>query len=487
MNFSQRDMAEELGVVHGAIGLWESGQRKIPGPVRKLMALYEQELGVGRPTAIEGFPQLEELETGWLARTSRLSATGLRVVGRTLMAILRERLHAAGDDNPIRARTQTAIARQLVETFGTLKGLPHKLGQLLSYMDLKASADVRAEYAQLQHLTPPMAPNVIAEILVEEFRQTPQQLFAEWESVPCAAASIGQVHRAKTHAGEAVAVKVQYPGIRKIIEADLKNAAVIERLGATLVRHVEPGRLLEELSLRFLEECNYELEGRHLERFRALHASDPRIEIPRVYPELTTTRVLTTAYVDATPYQPFRASATVAQRDFAGTVIWDHAWRSALCHRVFQADPHPGNYLFRDEAVVFLDYGCVKEIPEGLHAVWKAFLRSIVANDPQAMAETLVAMRIVPDPDKFDFAHFFLLMRAWYEPCYCDRPFTFTREFVAGRWAAQLKEYPQPTQMHFPHELLFINQLQWGLYAVLADLQATANWTRHFVPLLTGC
>lgn len=479
LSFSQREMAEELGVVHGAVGLWEGGKRRIPGPVIKLIELYEEELGLAENR--QKVEPLEKIESTWLARTIKLCNTGVQLSGKYVMAGLRDVLQSDDGANRIRSQTQAAIAKQIVHTFGTLKGLPHKLGQILSYMDVDATADVRRIYATLQDLTPPMTGAMVADCIVREFRKTPNQLFAKWSEKPFAAASIGQVHRATTHDGQVVAVKVQYPRIREIIQADLKNASVLDRLAGILVRQYESGNLVEELAERFLDECDYTLEARQQMLMRQHHAKNPRILIPQVHADLSSKAVLTMDYVEGERFADFQRRAGQAEKNRAAAVIWDYACQSMLQHRLFNTDPHPGNYLFTKDAVAFLDYGCVKSIPSATHKPWKKFLWGVAHHQKEVVKEAVHAMNIVSNPRKFDFEIFYELMQEWYYPCYCNKPFTFTREFLAARKNSGEK-FAKIGKVCLPKEHLFLNQLQWGLYAVLADLNATNNWSERYLP-----
>jgi predicted unusual protein kinase regulating ubiquinone biosynthesis (AarF/ABC1/UbiB family) len=482
LGFSQRAMAEELGVVHGAVGLWETEKRKIPGPVLKLIELYERELGL--EALPKAKPALDRLDSTWLSRTAKISGTGAKIVGKVFIDGLRKISCSESDAYLIRAKTQKAVAKQIVETFGSLKGLPHKLGQLISYMDVEALPEVRDMYAELQHLTPPMKAATIAEVIVEEFKKTPNQLFDEWSPEPFAAASIGQVHKALTKDGREVAVKVQYPGIYEIIQSDLKNAAIIDRMGAVIVRNHESGNILEELTERFLDECDYTLEAVNQMEIRKIHSDNPKIIIPEVVDELSTRRVLTMEYFEGERFQEFRETATQKAKNDTACTIWDHAFVSAIGHGVFNGDPHPGNYLFKDGKVIFLDYGCVKRIPQNLYKHWKNFLYSIATDNQAGVNHEVVATKIAPDPNRFDFDMFYKLMRDWYYPCYCDKPFTFTRDFVSLQWKEMMEKFPKIGKIRFPKELLFFNQLRWGLYSILADLGVTANWSERFLNLL---
>src|SRR5690606_22393580 len=130
------------------------------------------------------------------------------------------------------------------------------------------------------------------------------QRFVEWDDEPLASASIGQVHRARTHDGEAVAVKVQHHGIVEAMEADLKNAGLFDVMARTFgLGKMEVGRLVQEARTRFREELDYELEAQRQQAFAALHAHDPRVLIPPVVASHSTRRVLTTGLMEGIPFE----------------------------------------------------------------------------------------------------------------------------------------------------------------------------------------
>lgn len=485
MGLTQRECAELFGVVHGAVGLWEAGKRKIPGPVLKLMALYESELGIEDAPVDDGTKGLKALQSSWSGRALRLASTGVYVTGQLALHGVKAALQQGQIDSPIEQQVYISVARRIVETLGDMKGLAQKLGQIVSFMNFHLPPAVRRELASLQHLSPPMHAAVIAEQIVIATGQTPRQLFAEWDEQPFAAASIGQVHQARLPSGESVAVKVQYPNMPAVLKADLKNARMLERLVAMVLRGHQPGELVQEVYERLCEECDYTHEAANLQQFATIHAGDPRIVVPQVFPDYCRATVLTTERLIGKNFSEFLASATLAERNRAGETIFTAALRPLFLHRCFNGDPHPGNYLFLDDGRVGLvDFGCVKRLRPDLFKLWMQFIRAVCGDDRASMEAALIKMKVVPDPEQFDFADFWDVMRAWYAPWYQPTPFRFTEKFVADLWHRMMLRNPNATRLHFPRELIYLNQLQWGLYAVLAALDAESAWSQIVEPWL---
>jgi predicted unusual protein kinase regulating ubiquinone biosynthesis (AarF/ABC1/UbiB family) len=482
LGFSQREMAAELRVAHGAVGLWESGSRPIPGPVLKLMELFEEELGLGQPAA--GARPLPALQTSFLSRGFKLSRTAARATAQAAVASLTSIFATPERAGALAATTHAAIARQIVETLGEMKGFAMKVGQMASYLDFAMPEPARDVMAILQRSTRPMAPALVARVFLEDLGQSPRKLFAEWSPQPFAAASIGQVHRARLPSGEAVAVKVQYPGVVEAIKADVRNAALLDRASGLIFRAQQRGVLMAELTDRFLEECDYRLEGANQEEFRQLWQGRSAVVIPRVFPALSSRRILVTELAEGASFQDFRAAAAQSEKDRAGALLWDFAFESIFRHHLFNGDPHPGNYLFARGGVVFVDFGCVKRLEASHVALWRAHLRAQLERDQPRANALWIEMGMVPDPARYDFDYHQRMIHTIHEPLLLDRPFRFSSEYMARVWNATGFENRNRAHMNVPRDWIFVHRLQSGLYALLAQLGATANWRRKILDLL---
>ena len=484
LGLSQREMAAELSVAHGAVGLWESGARPVPGPVLRLIALYEDDLGLAPRSSSGASSPFEALPVSRAARTARLTRTAAGVAARATVLAL-GRMFAGGD----RARVLSAgaharIATRIAETLGEMKGLAMKLGQSASYLDFAIPAEGRAALAALCAQSRPMAPSLVTDMFLRELGTTPRRLFAEWSPVPFAAASIGQVHRARLRSGEWVAVKVQYPRIVEAIDADLKNAVLAERASALIFRGVEVGVFSAELRERFLEECDYRHEAANQRELRALWAGRDGIRIPRVFEELTTERILVTELAVGDDFETFAARASRAEKDRAAELMYRFAYESIFRHGLFNADPNPGNYLFHDGGVTFLDFGCVKRFPADHLVRWRAVIRAILERDFARAAALWIESGYIPDRDGFDFAFHHRLSLNLHQPWLVEGPFTFTPAFIERTWRLAWPENQNRFRLTTPKHWVFTYRLNWGLYAVLARLGATGNWRRPIVDLL---
>ncbi|MBI2895937.1 MAG: AarF/ABC1/UbiB kinase family protein [Deltaproteobacteria bacterium] len=389
-------------------------------------------------------------------------------------------------------REAKKTADAVLKTLGEMKGLPLKLGQMASYIDGIAPPGYEERFqARLKRLldrAPPLSPESAVTVVTAELGAPPDEVFEEWEAQPFAAASIGQVHRAVTRDGVPVAVKVQYPGIDKAIENDLKSVSLLESMVSPLGRKFGSREVVEEIKRVFLDELDYVREADNAELFRRIHAKDAELHIPRVVRALSTRRVLTCELVGGTGYAEFAAGGSQADRDAAGTSIWRFMMRALFRHGVLYADPHPGNYRFwpgRGGRVSFLDFGCVKVLPPELLVGMKRYITAAMDEDWEAFDRACVeVLGYEPNDATWDLYRSYTieLLRPltthedWHcSPAVARRTVTF---LVDGGKDLLFKDgRPRPTALKppkIPHDFTFVSRLQWGLASVLGGLRSIA-------------
>jgi predicted unusual protein kinase regulating ubiquinone biosynthesis (AarF/ABC1/UbiB family) len=383
-----------------------------------------------------------------------------------------------------------AAAERIARQLGEMKGAAMKLGQLLSFVDLGLVPEqFRGALAALQADAPPMPYELVEQVMVEELGAPPEELFDFFSRVPIASASIGQVHMA--HRGdEELVVKVQYPGIAKAIESDLKNAALLSLLGrmvqrllADLVGRVDTKAIIEELRERATEELDYRIEARNQERFRELFRDDPTVEVPYVVPELSTERVITSQYVDGLRWSA-ALEAPKELRDRWGQVIGRFQWLSLFGNGVTNLDPHPGNYLFHDDGhVTFLDFGaCQEYTPEQLERLIGLVLAAM-ADTEEAVMASLERFGLIRKATGFDVDLLVRPIRLAFEPAMADeQPFQFTQDFVAKQVAQALDlrfgkdELKLLQALDVPPELPMVLRVTVGIAGLLSQLGAAVDF-----------
>jgi predicted unusual protein kinase regulating ubiquinone biosynthesis (AarF/ABC1/UbiB family) len=392
-------------------------------------------------------------------------------------------------------------ADAMLKTLGEMKGLPLKLGQMASYIDGLAPPGYEDKFqrvlVRLQQKAPPLSAEAARRVLREELGADPREIFAEWESEPFAAASIGQVHRAVTHGGERVAVKVQYPGIDRAIENDLKSLSLLESMIAPIGRRYKSKEALDEIRAVFLAEIDYRVEADAADAFRRVHQGDAEIVVPRVFHSLSTRRVLTLELMEGDDYATFCARAPQAERNAAGETLARFMFRALWGHGLLYADPHPGNYRFLGAGrVAFLDFGCHKRIPPDLVRGMKRYIIALQDGDLDEFHRACVEVLGYDPSDPESWKLYTEYTKLILHPLVVDAPFRYTKEFAREsvaflvRGGREIVFKPDeslpnlPTPIRMPSDFTFVNRLQWGFGSVLAGLEAEANWRQLVAPWL---
>lgn len=291
------------------------------------------------------------------------------------------------------------LGRRLREVFLELGPTFIKLGQILATRADLLEDEVRFELEKLQDRTPAIPFETMREVIREDLGKDPEAIFKELDPVPIACASIGQVYRARLPDGRAVAVKVQKPGLPKIIESDLNLLRALAEwwiesqgnLGFT-----DPTTTIEELRRSLMRELDYTNERRTAERFRQNFSDRPEVFIPRVHAEQSARRVLTLDWVDGVRLD--QVAAYPDRRSDPAKVArigCDAVCRQIFSHRFFHADPHPGNLvLLHNDRVGVLDFGMVGHLSQGDVFAMADLARAVLSDDEEACTRILLGFTV---------------------------------------------------------------------------------------------
>ncbi len=412
---------------------------------------------------------LSKLARGFRDRTlvtARLaSKTGFKMLAKTLNPNAKAK--EVDEDKAVEA------AEELLEQMSEMKGLIMKFGQMASYLEGAMPAKAQKVLAQLQAQSTPMSFEAVAVVIESELGAAPDELFEELQREPFAAASIGQVHRGRFE-GRPVAIKVQYPDIDKVLKSDLRTVGTLARL-STMFTSVDGGGLVAELQERMDEECDYVREAANQRLFCRLLEPIAGASVPRVVEARSTRRVLTSELVDALSFAALCEQPDQTLRDRAASTIFEVCFNCIFQHCVFNADPHPGNYLFASDEVVFLDFGCIKRFSKPYIESWKRLALSILDGDRVVFKEASIDMGLVARERGFDWDYQWNVMRYLYEP-FMNDGFRFDSEYVTRSYDLILWKNPNRYKAGMPRDTLFVNRLQWGLNSVLSQLQASGPW-----------
>jgi predicted unusual protein kinase regulating ubiquinone biosynthesis (AarF/ABC1/UbiB family) len=328
-------------------------------------------------------------------RLSRLGTFG-KLAGGVASGMLAEgaRRLASGERPKLEDMILTpANAARVADRLSHLRGAAMKLGQMIS-MD---AGD----------LLPPELTSILAKLRNQAYRMPPQQLhtvlktewgadwrrrFAHFEATPIAAASIGQVHRATLHDGRRLAIKVQYPGVRESIDADVDNVATLLRISSLLPAELNLQPLLNEAKRQLAEEADYIREGKQMQLFAALLAGDDRYIVPELDEAFTTSRVLAMSFVEGKAIETLEGASQDARDTALGHLI-ELVLREIFEFGVMQTDPNFANYRWQPETgrLVLLDFGAARDVPKATAAAYKAMIEAGLKGDRPEMRKTAVA------------------------------------------------------------------------------------------------
>ena len=379
-------------------------------------------------------------------------------------------------------RARIHSAEEAAQLLGSMKGVFMKMGQIVSFANDALPEQAKQLLQGLQKDAPPMSFALVRAVIEEDLGGDIGQRFQHIDEGPLAAASIGQVHRARLRDGSDVVVKVQYPGVDVAIERDLTALGRMGRVISLMNPAFDAPSLLVELRERIVEELDYRLEARNQALFRRLWEGHPLIRVPRVHPAHTSKRVLTQDYVRGFGFYDFVRSANEREKRIASAAIADFVFDSMFCHLVYNGDPHPGNYLFHEDgAVTFIDFGCVKRFAVDSMATLMRFFRAILEEDRATFDSHVVPLGLVLPGRDWDRERMWAHWRYHLEP-YWSGDFVFTEDYLArGRDTM----HPKNTKdMNLPPDLLFFTRITFGLNAISQQLGHRGNFhrsaRRHF-------
>ncbi len=425
-------------------------------------------------------PENGEVARGRIRRAMPLAGFTARAAGGRIVAGLREK---AGDDGAVE-RFHERAAERYADLLGHSKGALMKVGQLLSLIDTRhlgtgEFAPYQKALTRLQADAPPMESKLVHDVLRDELGFA-VDLFEDFSDVPLAAASIGQVHRARLRDGREVAVKIQYPGVAEAIRDDLANTELV----ATFIRFAtsasgmvfDPRTLAREVAVGISEEVDYLQEARNIEAFNELYCGHPFIRVPDLVSEACSDKVLTMTMLDGMDW----AAAQHADQNLK------NAWAEAIMRfndgnfrhsNLLQADPHPGNYrFFADGTVGFVDFGCVKVLPEAKRRLWVTMVRAIIEGRLQDMRDDMVCAGFITVDSPLtaeDLQAFW--NQVFHEVVVAPQPVTYSPEAGTrtARWLFGLDSANPLSRMNAPDDYVFAPRVQQAIASICGALRAT--------------
>lgn len=425
-------------------------------------------------------------ENRFSARAARYMKVGANV-GSIAARVAGERLFGVEHD-------RSRAAADLAAALGGLKGPLMKVAQLLSTIPEAIPAEYARELTQLQSAAPPMGPAFAKRRMQVELGPDWASRFAAFDVEAAASASLGQVHRATSLNGRALAVKLQYPDMASAVEADLTQLRAIFAIHARMSPAVETGEILKEIAARLREELDYELEAHHTQLYALIFADDPLIRVPEIIPELSTKRLLTMTWLDGAKLLDYK-DAPLDDRNAIARAMFRAWWFPFSHYGVIHGDPHLGNYTVFEQAghpagINLLDYGCIRSFrPQFVQGVIDLY-QGLLAGDRE---------RVVHAYETWGFAGLSnelidgltIWARFIYGPLLDDRERAIAEHTSPGEYGRkeamtvhQILRDKGPVKI--PREFVFMDRAAIGLGGVFLHLGARQNWYRLFNETIDG-
>ncbi|MEP6851488.1 MAG: AarF/ABC1/UbiB kinase family protein [bacterium] len=422
-----------------------------------------------------------EIPQRGVARSARLASLPLGIAGRATVG-LGKRLSGRSSED-VTAELQERTAEQLFSVLGQLKGGAMKFGQALSVFEAalpeENAAPYRAALTKLQDAAPPMETANVHRMLAEQFGRGWRERFRDFDDIPAAAASIGQVHRAVWRDGRDVAVKIQYPGAGPALMADFNQLSRFARLFSRLSPGMDVKGLLTELRERVIEELDYSLEADAQRTFQAAYAEDPEVLVPRIV--ASAPKVLVSEWMDGVPLSRVITDGTTVDRDRAGRLLSVLHFSAPTRARMLHADPHPGNFrLLDDGRLGVIDFGAVARLRDGSPLPIGRITRMALDGDVDGVVSAMYAEGFIRPEIKIEDPQAVLdYLTPILEPLQHET-FTFTRDWMR-RQAARIGDPRTEAarigrQLNIPPNYLLIHRVTLGSIGVLCQLNATAPY-----------
>jgi predicted unusual protein kinase regulating ubiquinone biosynthesis (AarF/ABC1/UbiB family) len=429
----------------------------------------------------------DKIPTSRVARTTKV---GRLAAGQAVRQFGTRAANVARSDEKAQAaldRRQLQTAEQIVAVLGTMKGAAMKLGQVMSFLDVGlVPEEFRDEFqnklAALRDAAPKVSFQQMKKVIEDSYDEPLDEVFETFDPVPIAAASIGQVYKARMHDGRDVAVKVQYPGVASAVRADMQNLGMILRLMKRVAPGLDPKALGDEIRSRIDEELDYELEAANQRTLARIFRGHPFIVVPDVVTRLSHERVVVSEFVSGRGFEEIK-QLPQAERDRIGEMIFRFYFGCMYRHHQFSGDPHPGNSLLLDDGrMAFLDFGLFKRIPAEVAEFELETQRLGAEGRSDELIELLHKGGFIGDPSFYTEEKImaqFQDLTWWYTT---DEEVLLTPE-IATEVLIQMSD---PRSRHWgsmrhetlPPDHLFGRRLETLTLAVLGQLRAKANWHR---------
>ncbi|HHF3035634.1 MULTISPECIES: AarF/ABC1/UbiB kinase family protein [Vibrio] len=429
------------------------------------------------------------LPTHRISRFSKFASLATRVAGN----VIAEGTKQIAKGNKPKAKdlllTPQNIAR-LTDQLAHLRGAAMKLGQMLS---MDAGDVLEPELAdilsRLRSNADPMPAKQLNGVMESSLGTSWKAEFLSFNFKPIASASIGQVHQAYSDAGDNLAVKVQYPGIRKSIDSDVDNVGTLLKVVGLIPESVDYKGLLEEAKKQLHDEADYTREAQFAIRYHDALKEHPHFVVPKIHTESCSDSVLAMEFIDGVPIEHIE-HYDQSTRDFVMHSLLELLFRELFEFKMVQTDPNFANYLYIESTrqIGLLDFGATREYSERFSAGYRQAFASVMNNDEQCLNDALeqigfFSQTILPDQRQAILD----LVKMACEPMLVDEPYDFKASGLAQklREAGTILSMEQEYWHTPPADALFLHRKIGGMYLLAARIGAKVNIRQLVQPYLT--
>jgi predicted unusual protein kinase regulating ubiquinone biosynthesis (AarF/ABC1/UbiB family) len=428
--------------------------------------------------------ELSKIPTGKVQRAAKFVTTGARVGGNYLKHYAKKVVNPSLSKDQLHADN----ARDIYNSLSELKGSALKVAQMMSMDKNMLPTAYQDKFSMAQYSAPPLSFPLVTKTFQQYFKKSPSDIFDSFTKNAVNAASIGQVHKATI--GEKVyAVKIQYPGVASSVSSDLK---LVRPFAVRLMSLNEKDldHYMEEVETKLIEETDYLLEVQRSVEISEACGHIENIRFPKYYPELSAERIITMDWLDGKVLKEFmKANPSQEERNKVGQALWDFYDYQIHTLRQVHADPHPGNFIISDDAVLgVIDFGCVKVIPDQFYDPYFSLIRKDIIHKDEELEELFTQLQFIYPNDKPEDKAYFSevikdMMGLLGKPFHQDE-FDFGDDnyffqiFKMGELISESKKFRESEKARGARDGLYINRTYFGLYNILNELKAKVVTTK---------